>query len=165
MSGFGSSCPVLSSSAGSRPSAGPEPGETHDDHRHTRSDLRHRPLLQGVQRATPRCRGLLAAYRPAQGTGSAGSVRHRHGQTTRHRPATTRRVPHVPHPPLPLATALLAREPLASAGTLTLDPLEYRRHNCCLYYRVSGSGYCDECVLHCRGRAPRGAERVNSATT
>ncbi|MFE6741877.1 (2Fe-2S)-binding protein [Streptomyces tubercidicus] len=77
----------------------------------------------------------------------------------------TRRAPHVPHPPLPLATALLAREPLASAGTLTHDPLEYRRHNCCLYYRVSGSGYCDECVLHYRGRAQRGAERANSATT
>ncbi|WP_411135652.1 (2Fe-2S)-binding protein [Streptomyces sp. C10] len=77
----------------------------------------------------------------------------------------TRRVPHAPHPPLPLATALLEREPLASAGTLTIHPLEYRRHNCCLYYRVSGSGYCDECVLHRKGHSSRGAERVNSATT
>ncbi|MGW8558024.1 (2Fe-2S)-binding protein [Streptomyces tubercidicus] len=77
----------------------------------------------------------------------------------------TRRAPHAPYPPLPLATALLEREPLASAGTLTLDPLEYRRHNCCLYYRVSDTGYCDECVLHCKRRAPRGAERVNSTTT
>ncbi|QIY53450.1 hypothetical protein HEP86_01680 [Streptomyces sp. RPA4-5] len=57
------------------------------------------------------------------------------------------------------------REPLASAGTLTFDPLTYRRHNCCLYYRVSDSGYCDECVLHCKGRAPRGSDRVNSTTT
>ncbi|MEU7436069.1 hypothetical protein AB0B07_35310 [Streptomyces sioyaensis] len=75
----------------------------------------------------------------------------------------TRRAPHAPHPPLPLATALLEREPLASAGTLTLDPLEYRRHNCCLYYRVSESGYCDECILHCKGRVPRD-ERVNTTT-
>ncbi|MEV7471136.1 (2Fe-2S)-binding protein [Streptomyces kronopolitis] len=76
-----------------------------------------------------------------------------------------RRAPHAPHPPLPLATALLEREPLASAGTLALAPLNYRRHNCCLYYRVPDSGYCDECVLHRRGRAPRGVEHVNSATT
>lgn len=65
----------------------------------------------------------------------------------------TRRAPHAPHPPLPLAVALLEREPLASAGTLTVHPLEYRRHNCCLYYRVRGSGYCDECVLHLRGHS------------
>ncbi|MFI1499960.1 hypothetical protein [Streptomyces platensis] len=77
----------------------------------------------------------------------------------------TRCVPHAPHPPLPLATALLEREPLASAGTLIIDPLEYRRHNCCLYYRVLGSGYCDECVLHRRGNSSPGPEHVNSTTT
>ncbi|MEU8686736.1 (2Fe-2S)-binding protein [Streptomyces sp. NPDC048611] len=59
-----------------------------------------------------------------------------------------RRVPDAPHPPLPLVTALLEREPLASAGTLTVHPLAYRRHNCCLYYRVPGVGYCEECVLN-----------------
>ncbi|MEW9519803.1 (2Fe-2S)-binding protein [Streptomyces tubercidicus] len=78
-----------------------------------------------------------------------------------------RRAPDVPYPPLPLVTALLQREPLASAGTLTVHPLAYRRHNCCLYYRVPGAGYCDECVLHRGERTPPGTEspRVNSAST
>ncbi|MGW2025262.1 (2Fe-2S)-binding protein [Streptomyces decoyicus] len=78
-----------------------------------------------------------------------------------------RRAPDAPHPPLPLATALLAREPLASAGTLTVHPLAYRRHNCCLYYRVPGAGYCDECVLNRKECTPPSNERprVNSVTT
>ncbi|MEU8785332.1 (2Fe-2S)-binding protein [Streptomyces sp. NPDC048637] len=63
------------------------------------------------------------------------------------------RAPDAPHPPLPLVTALLEREPLKSAGTLTVHPLAYRRRNCCLYYRVPGVGYCDECVLN-REKAP-----------
>ncbi|MFF8786103.1 (2Fe-2S)-binding protein [Streptomyces sp. NPDC015125] len=77
-----------------------------------------------------------------------------------------RRAPHAPHPPLPLATALLEREPLASAGTLTVHPLAYRRHNCCLYYRVPGAGYCDECVLERGECTPSSTEnpRNNSAT-
>lgn len=57
------------------------------------------------------------------------------------------RAPDAPHPPLALATALLEREPLAGAGTLTAEPLAYRRRSCCLYYRVPGAGYCGECVL------------------
>ncbi|WP_410097523.1 (2Fe-2S)-binding protein [Streptomyces sp. Isolate_219] len=46
-------------------------------------------------------------------------------------------------------------------------PLEYRRHNCCLYYRVPGAGYCDECVLNRRECTPPGNERrrVSSVTT
>ncbi|GAA2437166.1 (2Fe-2S)-binding protein [Streptomyces lavendulocolor] len=78
------------------------------------------------------------------------------------------RVPDAPWSPLPVAAALLAREPLASAGVLTGDPrgagprgadlggagprgaddpLSYRRNSCCLYYRVRGNGYCGDCVL------------------
>ncbi|MEU5212657.1 (2Fe-2S)-binding protein [Streptomyces sp. NPDC020742] len=55
--------------------------------------------------------------------------------------------PNAPHPPLPFVTTLLRREPLASAGALTLSPLAYRRRSCCLYYRVPGGGYCGDCVL------------------
>ncbi|MFH9425789.1 (2Fe-2S)-binding protein [Streptomyces sp. NPDC017529] len=56
--------------------------------------------------------------------------------------------PDLPHPPLALATALLGREPLKDAGVLTTRPLAYRRHSCCLYYRVPGGGLCGDCVLH-----------------
>ncbi|MGA5421191.1 (2Fe-2S)-binding protein [Streptomyces lavendulocolor] len=73
------------------------------------------------------------------------------------------RVPDAPWSPLPVAAALLAREPLASAGVLTADPrgadlggagprgaddpLGYRRNSCCLYYRVRDNGYCGDCIL------------------
>ncbi|GAA2498056.1 (2Fe-2S)-binding protein [Streptomyces gobitricini] len=63
------------------------------------------------------------------------------------------RVPDAPRSPLPVAAALLAREPLASAGVLTVDPLAYRRNSCCLYYRVPGNGFCGDCVLE--GERPR----------
>lgn len=59
----------------------------------------------------------------------------------------TAHAPGAPYPPLPLVTALLAREPLASAGAFTAGPLTYRRRSCCLYYRVPGGGYCGDCVL------------------
>ncbi|MEV3988515.1 (2Fe-2S)-binding protein [Streptomyces sp. NPDC049837] len=63
----------------------------------------------------------------------------------------TAHAPEAPYPPLPLVTALLAREPLASAGAFTARPLTYRRRSCCLYYRVPGAGYCAECVLNPAG--------------
>ncbi|QGV77242.1 (2Fe-2S)-binding protein [Streptomyces ficellus] len=59
--------------------------------------------------------------------------------------------PGAPHPPVPLATALLEREPLAGAGAFTAQPLTYRRRSCCLYYRVRGAGYCGDCVLTSKG--------------
>ncbi|MEG3629949.1 (2Fe-2S)-binding protein [Streptomyces poriticola] len=63
------------------------------------------------------------------------------------------RRPAAPCPPLGPATALLAREPLASSGTHGTDPLTtYRRSSCCLYYRVRGGGYCGDCVLTGPGR-------------
>ncbi|GGQ19916.1 (2Fe-2S)-binding protein [Streptomyces roseolilacinus] len=60
--------------------------------------------------------------------------------------------PDTPHPPLPIAAALLERGPLADAGTLTLAPPAYRRRSCCLFYRVPGADYCGDCVLN-RGEA------------
>lgn len=65
-------------------------------------------------------------------------------------------VPDAPHPPLPVAVALLGRDPLASAGDLTLTPFTYRRRSCCLYYRVDGRGLCGDCVLHRREAGRRG---------
>ncbi|MFV0133141.1 (2Fe-2S)-binding protein [Streptomyces sp. HMX87] len=55
--------------------------------------------------------------------------------------------PDAPLSPLEPVTALLRREPLASAGTFVAEPLAYRRHSCCLYYRAPGGGYCGDCVL------------------
>lgn len=40
---------------------------------------------------------------------------------------------------------LLAREPLAGAGSL--GPGGFVRRNCCLYYRVPGGGMCGDCGL------------------
>ncbi|MET9427195.1 MULTISPECIES: (2Fe-2S)-binding protein [unclassified Streptomyces] len=60
---------------------------------------------------------------------------------------TLAQAPDAPHSPLPLATALLEREPLAGAGTFDADSLTYRRRSCCLYYRVRGAGVCGDCVL------------------
>ncbi|TDC57310.1 (2Fe-2S)-binding protein [Actinomadura sp. KC345] len=40
---------------------------------------------------------------------------------------------------------LLAREPLAGAGSFGADG--FVRHNCCLYYRVPGGGMCGDCGL------------------
>ncbi|GGU48470.1 hypothetical protein GCM10010274_41470 [Streptomyces lavendofoliae] len=68
------------------------------------------------------------------------------------------RIPDAPRSPLPVAAALLAREPLASAGALTTDPLAYHRDNCCLYYRIPGNGYCGDCVLRRPGPRPDGRD-------
>ncbi|MDX3227815.1 (2Fe-2S)-binding protein [Streptomyces sp. ME19-01-6] len=50
-----------------------------------------------------------------------------------------------------LARAQLAHPPLRDTGTLTSAPPAFRRHSCCLYYRVPGGGLCGDCVLR---RAP-----------
>jgi hypothetical protein len=44
-----------------------------------------------------------------------------------------------------LVRALLAREPLAAAGSFGADG--FVRNNCCLYYRVPGGGRCGDCGL------------------
>lgn len=44
-----------------------------------------------------------------------------------------------------LVRELLAREPLAGAGSLGRDG--FVRNNCCLYYRVPGGGMCGDCGL------------------
>jgi hypothetical protein len=44
-----------------------------------------------------------------------------------------------------LVRALLAREPLAGAGSFGADG--FVRNNCCLYYRVPGGGMCGDCGL------------------
>jgi ferric iron reductase protein FhuF len=49
---------------------------------------------------------------------------------------------------------LLARAPLAGAATVRRSgPARWvlERHNCCLYYRIPGGGYCGDCVLLRRG--------------
>lgn len=55
-------------------------------------------------------------------------------------------------PPDPARVALvrdlLAREPLAGAGSFGADG--FVRHNCCLYYRVPGGGLCGDCGLRDR---------------
>ncbi|WP_084216868.1 (2Fe-2S)-binding protein [Pseudonocardia spinosispora] len=45
-----------------------------------------------------------------------------------------------------LVRLLLDRAPLSGAGTLA-DSWAFRRHSCCLYYRVPGGGICGDCVL------------------
>lgn len=52
-----------------------------------------------------------------------------------------------------LTAGLLAHPLLAGTGTLT--GTAFRRHSCCLYYRVPGSGVCGDC---CFSRPP-GSER------
>ena len=55
-----------------------------------------------------------------------------------------------------VAEAVLGHGPFAGAGEL-LPPRHpdrvwtFRRHSCCLYYRVPGGGLCDDCVLSPRG--------------
>ncbi|MFH8572577.1 (2Fe-2S)-binding protein [Streptomyces sp. NPDC017993] len=117
----------------------PEPGEAPGD---DAPDVLHRtvvvrnllPLGDAVRRAT--------GVSPHALRGNAASALVGALQTL------LARVPDAPCSPVPLASALLTREPLASAGVFTVSPLEYRRHNCCLYYRVPGMGTCGECVLN-----------------
>jgi FhuF 2Fe-2S C-terminal domain len=73
-----------------------------------------------------------------------------------HRPAAATRAAQ-------LARELLGTGPLAGAGEL-LPPREpdlvwtFRRHSCCLYYRVPGStGLCDDCVLTARPSSDAGS--------
>jgi FhuF 2Fe-2S C-terminal domain len=46
-----------------------------------------------------------------------------------------------------LAAALLRTPDLAGAGRLTGSALAFRRHSCCLYYRVPGGGLCGDCCF------------------
>jgi hypothetical protein len=51
-----------------------------------------------------------------------------------------------------IVDAMLRRPPLAGTARLVRpDPARNRwflvRHNCCLYYRIPGGGYCGDCVL------------------
>ncbi|PZT70411.1 hypothetical protein DN402_08490 [Streptomyces sp. SW4] len=66
------------------------------------------------------------------------------------------RLPGTPLAPSALVGAVLEREPLASAGTFDAATLDYRRHSCCLCYRVRAGGYCGDCVLV---RPPRTGRR------
>jgi ferric iron reductase protein FhuF len=45
--------------------------------------------------------------------------------------------------------ALFDVEPLVGTGAFGggMQPREFRRNSCCLYYRVPGGGYCGDCVL------------------
>ncbi|WP_326621708.1 (2Fe-2S)-binding protein (plasmid) [Streptomyces anulatus] len=65
------------------------------------------------------------------------------------------RAPHASRPVVPLARDLLGREPLTGAGALNAGPegtVTFRRHSCCLYYRVPGAGTCGDCVLNRKER-------------
>ncbi|MFJ7074172.1 (2Fe-2S)-binding protein [Streptomyces sp. NPDC098781] len=55
-------------------------------------------------------------------------------------------------------TAELFTHPLL-AGTGTFTGNAFRRHSCCLYYRVPGGGVCGDC---CFTRAPRSSPRAPS---
>jgi hypothetical protein len=44
-------------------------------------------------------------------------------------------------------TALLDTGRLRGTGRITGPGLSFRRHSCCLYYRVSGGGKCGDCCL------------------
>ncbi|MEH0581512.1 MULTISPECIES: (2Fe-2S)-binding protein [Streptomyces] len=55
-------------------------------------------------------------------------------------------------------TAELFTHPLL-AGTGTLTGTAFRRHSCCLYYRVPGGGLCGDC---CFTRPPRSSPRAPS---
>jgi FhuF 2Fe-2S C-terminal domain len=46
-----------------------------------------------------------------------------------------------------LGAALLRTPGLAGAGRLTRSGLAFRRHSCCLYYRVPGGGLCGDCCF------------------
>jgi FhuF 2Fe-2S C-terminal domain len=51
-----------------------------------------------------------------------------------------------------ITEALLDTGNLAGSGTITAPDLGFRRHSCCLFYRIPGSSVCGDCVFD---RAPR----------
>ena len=70
---------------------------------------------------------------------------------------------------VPVAERLLAIGPLAGTGRL-LRPAppdrhwSFRRRSCCLYYRVSGGGLCEDCVLLDRRAEVRGGSDAAGTT-
>lgn len=90
-----------------------------------------RPLVAAVRAVTPVAEGLLWGNAASALTGAlAVLARARPGSAT----AATR-----------LVEELLDLTPLR--GTGTLGPSGFRRHSCCLYYRVPGGGLCGDCAL------------------
>lgn len=55
--------------------------------------------------------------------------------------------PDLSGPAATLAAALLRTPGLTGAGRLTVSGLAFRRHSCCLYYRVPGSSLCGDCCF------------------
>lgn len=55
--------------------------------------------------------------------------------------------PDLARPARSVAGRLLATGRLRGTGDLTGPGLEFRRHSCCLYYRVPGGGKCGDCSL------------------
>ncbi len=44
--------------------------------------------------------------------------------------------------------SLLDTGVLAGSGVITGQRLDFRRHSCCLFYRLPGASLCGDCVLH-----------------
>jgi hypothetical protein len=89
------------------------------------------PLVEAVLAVTPVAEGLLWGNAASALAGALAVL--------------ARARPEVSGPAGRLVEELLARPPLR--GTGTLGPLGFRRHSCCLYYRVPGGGLCGDCAL------------------
>ncbi|MBW0017867.1 MAG: (2Fe-2S)-binding protein [Mycobacterium sp.] len=54
-----------------------------------------------------------------------------------------------------VTNSLLDTGVLTGSGVVTGSHLGFRRHSCCLFYRVPGRSVCGDCVFHRSPRAPR----------
>jgi ferric iron reductase protein FhuF len=54
--------------------------------------------------------------------------------------------------PVAVTAAALEAGPLVGAGAYTRG--SFRRHNCCLFYRIPGGGTCGDCILDAPPRSP-----------
>ncbi|KUJ65963.1 hypothetical protein ACZ90_41675 [Streptomyces albus subsp. albus] len=100
------------------------------------------PLLRAT-RAAGRISEALLWGNAASALAGTARVLHQWCRATGRREAADRG--------LDLTRILLARPPLRQAGGWRLGPeRDFRRHSCCLYYRVPGGGLCGDCALHRR---------------
>ncbi|MGV9232061.1 (2Fe-2S)-binding protein [Streptomyces nigra] len=106
------------------------------------------PLADALGRRHRVARGLLWGN---AGSALAGAARQLDGWARAHgRPDARARTRDL--------TARLLEHPLL-AGTGTLTGISFRRHSCCLYYRVPGGGLCGDC---CLTRPPRSSPHAPS---
>ncbi|UGY94564.1 (2Fe-2S)-binding protein [Streptomyces gobiensis] len=99
------------------------------------------PLIAATRQVAPVSERLLWGNAASALGGALGQLYrwcHQHGQRSAAGQAQR------------ITSALLAHPDLRTTGTLT--GTRFRRHTCCLYYRVPGGGLCGDCVFT---RAPR----------